>query len=109
MKAHTVSLAAGLAAALVFTGCNRQTRGSADANEQSRAASPSEAGGTSTAASAGQSKNFGDTAAKKEQDGSSPSASPTGVSQDTRETQTTRAQSPSPSPSQQTNPAPAGK
>lgn len=42
-------------------GCNRQSRGNADAGAESRAASPTEGGATSTAGSAGQAKNFGDT------------------------------------------------
>jgi hypothetical protein len=61
-------------------GCNRQSRGNSDAN---RAASPAEGGATSTAGSAGESKNFGDTRAKTDTDGQSPSASPTGRSKDT--------------------------
>lgn len=43
------------------TGCNRQSRGNADAETQSRAAGPSEGGATTTSGSAGQAKNFGDT------------------------------------------------
>jgi hypothetical protein len=60
-------------------GCNRGSRANSDAN---RAASPAEGGATSTAGSAGESKNFGDTRAKTEIDGQSPSASPTGRSKD---------------------------
>ena len=70
-------------AALLLAGCGRQTRGNADAQEN-RAAAPAEGGATSTAGSAGESKNFGDTRAKTEVDGRSPSASPTGLSQDTK-------------------------
>jgi hypothetical protein len=78
-----IFMTAALAALIVGgTGCNRQTRGNADANAQSRAASPQEGGATSTAGSAGESKNFGNTRAKQEQDGKSPSASPSGVSKD---------------------------
>lgn len=78
-------LAAGLAALIVGSaGCNRQTRGNADAENRSRAASPQEGGATSTAGSAGESKNFGDTRAKQQQDGTSPSASPTGLSKDAK-------------------------
>ena len=80
-----LSLAAGLAALLLAgSGCNRQTRGNADAENRSRAASPQEGGATSTAGSAGESKNFGDTQAKQQQEGHSPSASPTGLSQDAK-------------------------
>ena len=70
-------------AVLLTTGCGRQTRGNADAYEN-RAATPAEGGATSTAGSAGESKNYGDTRAKTEVDGRSPSASPTGLSQDTK-------------------------
>ena len=72
-------------AGLALSGCGRQSRGNADAMDQSRAASPAEGGATSTAGSAGESKNFGDTRAKTEVDGRSPSASPTGLSQDATE------------------------
>ena len=68
--------------ALVTAGCGRQSRGNADADDKSRAATPAEGGGTSTAGSAGEAKNFGDTRKKTEVDGKSPSASPTGLSQD---------------------------
>ena len=68
---------------LLLSGCGRQTRGNADAQEN-RAAAPTDGGATSTAGSAGESKNFGDTRAKTEVDGRSPSASPTGLSQDTK-------------------------
>lgn len=69
--------------ALAGTGCNRQSRGNADAsNDNVRAASPAEGGATSTAGSAGDPKNFGDTRQKAQVDGQSPSASPTGLSQD---------------------------
>jgi hypothetical protein len=64
-----------------LTGCGGQSRGNADAN-QNRAASPAEGGGTSTAGSAGESKNFGDTRAKTEAEGRSQTASPTGLSKD---------------------------
>ena len=80
-----LSLATVLAALLIGgTGCNRQTRGNADADNRSRAASPEEGGATSTAGAAGESKNFGDTQAKQQQDGASPSASPTGLSKDAK-------------------------
>lgn len=69
--------------AFVLTGCGRQTRGNADADEN-RATTPADGGATSTAGSAGESKNFGDTRAKTEVEGRSPSASPTGLSQDTK-------------------------
>jgi hypothetical protein len=77
------SLAAAVVV-LVLAGCNRQTRGNADANQQSRAATPREGGATSTAGSAGDPKNFGDTRAKTQEDGQSPSASPTGWSKDAK-------------------------
>ena len=81
---HSTRLVIPLAiAALVFSGCGRQTRGNADA-EENRAAAPANGGATSTAGSAGESKNFGDTRKKTEVDGRSPSASPTGLSQDTK-------------------------
>ena len=67
---------------LAASGCGGQSRGNADAQEETRAAKPSEGGATSTAGSAGESKNYGDTRAKTEVDGRSPSASPTGLSQD---------------------------
>jgi hypothetical protein len=70
--------------ALLASGCGRQSRGNADAYDQSRAATPSEGGSTSTVGSAGESKNYGDTRAKTEVDGRSPSASPTGLSQDAK-------------------------
>ena len=73
---------AALLATLIVTGCGGQSRGDADAYDKNRAASPAEGGATSTAGSAGESKNFGDTRAKTEVDGRSPSASPTGLSQD---------------------------
>src|SRR3954468_19089582 len=84
---NTRTFKSSLAAAvvvLVFAGCNRQTRGNADADQQSRAATPREGGATSTAGSAGDRKNFGDTHAKAQQDGQSPSASPTGWSKDAK-------------------------
>lgn len=68
-------------ATLATTGCGGQSRGNADAYEN-RAATPAEGGATSTAGSAGQAKNYGDTHQKKQVDGQSPSASPTGLSQD---------------------------
>jgi hypothetical protein len=86
MKTKTpwsVVTAASLALALLLPGCNRQSRGNSDA-ERNRAATPAEGGATSTAGSAGESKNFGDTRTKTEQDGRSPSASPTGLSKDTK-------------------------
>ncbi|MGH7944468.1 MAG: hypothetical protein ACREH8_14435 [Opitutaceae bacterium] len=67
----------------VLTGCGGQSRGNADA-EENRAATPAEGGATSTAGSAGQPKNYGDTKASTEVDGRSPSASPTGLSKDTK-------------------------
>ena len=70
-------------AGLSLSGCGGQTRGNADANEN-RAATPAEGGATSTAGSAAESKNYGDTRAKAELDGRSPSASPTGLSQDAK-------------------------
>jgi hypothetical protein len=76
-------IAACALAASTFAGCNRQTRGNADADNQSRASAPPD-GGSSTAGSAGQAKNFGDTRAKTQQDGTSPSASPTGLSKDAK-------------------------
>jgi hypothetical protein len=84
-KLPSVVAVSGLALALLLGGCGGQSRGNADAIEN-RAATPAEGGATSTAGSAGQSKNFGDTRAKAQQDGQSPSASPTGVSTDTPET-----------------------
>ena len=69
---------------VAVAGCGRQSRGNADAYDQSRAAKPSEGGATSTAGSAGDSNNYGDTRRKTEVDGQSPSASPTGLSQDTK-------------------------
>lgn len=57
----------------IVTGCNRQTRGSADAAEQSKAASPAEGGATTTAGSAGRPENFGDVDAKRRVDEASPS------------------------------------
>ena len=86
MKMHDIRSPLGLfllAAALVTAGCGGQSRGNADAYEKNRAATPAEGGSTSTAGSAGESKNFGDTRAKAQEDGRSPSASPTGLSQDT--------------------------
>jgi hypothetical protein len=70
-------------ALLVGAGCGGQSRGNADAQEN-RAASPAEGGATSTTGSAAESKNYGDTRAKTEKDGRSPSASPSGLSQDTK-------------------------
>ena len=69
-------------AVLTLSGCGGQSRGNADAESENRAAKPSEGGATSTAGSAGESKNYGDTRTKTEVDGRSPSASPTGLSQD---------------------------
>ena len=80
VQAGTTS-ALAMAALLAATGCGGQSRGNADAGEN-RAAAPSEGGATSTAGSAGESKNYGDTRAKTEVDGRSPNASPTGLSQD---------------------------
>ena len=68
---------------LLTAGCGGQSRGNAYA-EENRAATPAEGGATSSAGSAGQSKNFGATQAKTEVDGRSPSASPTGLSQDAK-------------------------
>src|SRR5688572_21031866 len=86
MNTRLVPYLSGLTLALggflATSGCGRQSRGNADAENQSRAATPAEGGGTSTAGSAGESKNYGDTRAKTEVDGRSPSASPTGLSQD---------------------------
>lgn len=64
MKATRVNYTVfALGAALAFgtAGCDRQTRGNADAQGHSRAASPEEGGATTTTGSAGQAKNFGDT------------------------------------------------
>ena len=69
------------AVAFALAGCGGQSRGNADAQEN-RAATPAEGGATSTAGSAAEAKNYGDTQAKTEVDGRSPSASPTGLSQD---------------------------
>ena len=69
---------------LLASGCGRQSRGSADAYDESRAAKPSEGGATSTSGSAGESKNYGDTRARTEVEGRSPSASPTGLSKDAK-------------------------
>lgn len=91
--------------AVVGAGCNRQERGNADATEKSRAATPAEGGGTSTAGSAGASKNFGDTRKKTEAEGMTSSASPTGMSKDV-----VRGQEPSyaaPPPTAPTSPPPA--
>ena len=92
MKTNTLKLflAAAMVSALLTptVGCNRQTRGNADAENSSRAASPQEGGATSTAGSAGESKNFGDTRAKQQQDGQSPGASPAGLSKDAKAGQT---------------------
>jgi hypothetical protein len=73
--------AIAVVAALVLTGCGRQSRGNADA-EQHRAATPAEGGATSTKGSAGEAKNFGDTRKKKAVDGTTQSASPSGLSKD---------------------------
>jgi hypothetical protein len=82
MNANSLkALAATLVMGVGLTGCGGQSRGNADAN-QNRAASPAEGGSTSTAGSAGESKNFGDTRAKTEAEGRSQSASPTGLSKD---------------------------
>ena len=69
-------------AVVVLTGCNRQSRSNADSTEKSRAATPAEGGSTSTAGSAGESKNFGDTRKKTEVEGQTQTASPTGLSKD---------------------------
>lgn len=82
MNSKHISICFVALAMVLATGCGRQTRGNADAQEN-RAAKPGEGGGTSTRGSAGESKNFGDTRTKTEVDGRSPSASPTGLSQDT--------------------------
>jgi hypothetical protein len=105
---NTRLLRSGLVSACAFgfvvaSGCNRQTRGNADRNPQNRAATPAEGGATSTAGSAGEAKNFGDTHAKTVEDGQSPSASPTGWSKDAKAGDTGGAVN---EPSQ---PAPAGK
>ncbi len=63
----------GVLAFAVGAGCNRQTRGNADAVQQNKAASPAEGGATSTAGSAGRPENFGDIEAKKRTDEASPS------------------------------------
>jgi hypothetical protein len=76
------AVALSSAALLMVAGCGRQTRGSSDANAQSRAATTSEGGSESTAGSAGDSKSFGDTQAKAAADGVSPSASQSGRSKD---------------------------
>jgi hypothetical protein len=90
-------------AAITFAGCNRQTRGNADAENRSRASTPAEGGASSTAGSAGQAKNFGDTRAKTQEDGTSPSASPTGLSKDAKAGTTGGAIN------EPTEPAPVGK
>jgi hypothetical protein len=59
--------AAALASILSLGACSRQSRGNADAETTSRAQSPQEGAGTSTEASAGQAKNFGDTTRSGEQ------------------------------------------
>ena len=79
---RTGILSLALGGVLIASGCGRQSRGNADAMDQSRATTTAEGGATSTAGSAGESKNFGDTRTKTEVDGRSPSASPTGLSQD---------------------------
>ena len=79
---RTLPITAIAVIALATAGCGGQSRGNADAHDKNRAASPSEGGATSTAGSAGEAKNFGDTRTKTEVDGRSPSASPTGLSQD---------------------------
>lgn len=56
----TWSMAVLGAVALWSAGCGRQSRGNADAMEN-RARSPQEGANTSTAGSAGEAKNFGDT------------------------------------------------
>jgi hypothetical protein len=104
MKKRALLVSTLVCSAVLATapGCNRQSRGNADANAN-RAASPAEGGGTSTQASAGDPKNFGDTQAKAQTDGRSPSASPTGRSQDTNaahNVQTTGAGASTPAPSQ---------
>lgn len=83
MKTRPLLVSALVVSALlsVAPGCNRQSRGNSDA-QANRAASPAEGGATSTQASAGEAKNFGDTQTKAQVDGRSPSASPTGRSQD---------------------------
>lgn len=63
----------GVLGLVLGTGCNRQTRGNADATQQSKAASPAEGGPSSTAGSAGRPENFGDVEAKKRADEASPS------------------------------------
>jgi hypothetical protein len=79
-NSHSTRLVIPIAiAALVFSGCGGQTRGNADA-EENRAAAPANGGATSTAGSAGESKNFGDTRKKTEVDGRSPSAAEHNVS-----------------------------
>jgi hypothetical protein len=77
------SVAALSALVVALSGCGGQTRGNADA-EANRAKTPAEGGATSTAGSAGESKSFGDTRAKTQEDGASPSASPTGLSKDAK-------------------------
>ena len=88
--------------ALTTAGCDRKSRGN-PADERYRAATPAEGGATSTQGSAGDPKNFGDTRTKTEQEGKSPSASPTGLSKDAKATDQT--QTPAAGPS--TGPAPS--
>lgn len=76
------ALVAALGILVADVGC-RQTRGNADA-DRNRAATPEEGGATSTAGSAGEAKNFGDTHAKQKQDGNTPSASPSGLNTDAK-------------------------
>lgn len=77
------ALVVSILAALLAGGCGRQTRGNADM-EKNRAATPAEGGATSTAGGAGDPRNFGDTRATQQQEGTSQSASPTGWSKDAK-------------------------
>src|SRR3954469_20901409 len=76
--------AAVVAAALLLgcAGCDRTTRGNPGKDDRHRAQTTQEGGSTSVTGDAGKSENFGDTRAKKESSGVSPSQSPTGLSKD---------------------------
>lgn len=65
-----------LCGVFLVAGCGRQTRGSADADGPSRAATPAEGGAVSTAGSAGQAKNFGDTSRSGAHSGVTPPERP---------------------------------
>lgn len=70
-----VSVSAVLGAA-VLGGCSKQSRGNADAEGESRARSPQEGANSSTAGSAGEAKNFGDTARSGASDTVTPPEAP---------------------------------